>query len=168
MSKILNLRAWQLFLLLTAPLLLSTILDSYWSMVFVQLIYFGWVYAIGSSMNKRIPLSQRPRSIYFKLSCVYCVIVFGSNVLSVPQPTNVIWQTLDIIFKLYTLWSWIYIVVFAARMLESVIEGRVVGISDSMKAIVCLIAFPWGVWTIQPAVKRVLIKYKATQDSHIH
>jgi len=48
---------------------------------------------------------------------------------------------------------------FAGKMLESVIEGEIVGNSDALKAIICFVIFPVGLWYIQPAIQRVLAKY---------
>ncbi|MGZ3814089.1 MAG: hypothetical protein ACXVB0_23960 [Mucilaginibacter sp.] len=47
----------------------------------------------------------------------------------------------------------------AARMLESMFEGELVNRSDALKAFFGLWFFPFGIWYIQPAVKRVLDKY---------
>ncbi len=52
--------------------------------------------------------------------------------------------------------NFLYIFGFASSMLESVIEGKVVNMSDSIKGIICFWVFPFGVWQIQPAVHRVL------------
>ncbi len=57
---------------------------------------------------------------------------------------------------LYLFFSFLYVFAFAARMLESMIEGEIVGISDSLKGLLCFWVFPFGVWQIQPAVQRVL------------
>jgi hypothetical protein len=165
MRFLLNLKSWQLFLIF----LLSSIFSMFpyigWivNLTFL-LIYIGWVYSIGSAMHNVIPKHLRPNISYFNFCCL--ILVFAVLLLSV---------YVDYIGQDYTddqFW-WIeasivclmgigfYIFSFAAKMLESAIEGRIVGFSDSIKAFFCFWFFPWGLWHIQPAVQRVLAKYES-------
>jgi hypothetical protein len=57
----------------------------------------------------------------------------------------------------------LYSFMFAARMLESAIEGKIVNRSDSLKTFFYIWFFPIGIWYIQPAVKRVLIQQEIHQ-----
>ena len=80
--------------------------------------------------------------------------------LHLPTLSYTIQSIITIIFLFYFIWSWLYISMFAARMLESVIEGELANKSDSLKGFFYFLFFPIGVWYIQSAVQRVLAKYK--------
>jgi len=83
----------------------------------------------------------------------------------IPQK-NIIELAGSIAILIYMIWTWIYIIMFAARMLESAIEGQLVNRSDALKGCFCLLFFPIGVWYIQPAVQRVLNKYNSTNETN--
>jgi len=121
-------------------------------------------------MHDLIPLALKPKIGYFKFNCLFIpfieLLLVFTNVfhMSVPKPSDTIRSINSGIILFYGLWCYIYIAMFAARMLESVIEGKIVKRSDSLKGFVCLLFFPYGVWYIQPAVQRVLKKYESEKS----
>ena len=124
-------------------------------------------------MHEFIPLNTKPGAKYFRFDCLYiqfisiAVVVFAIAEmllgLHLPTLSYTVQSIITMILLLYFIWSWVYISMFAARMLESVIEGELVNKSDSLKGFFCFLFFPIGVWYIQPAVQRVLVTYKDPQ-----
>jgi hypothetical protein len=163
MDFLLKLSSWKLFLLLVLPCfftfipLLGMLLTALWIV-----IYMGWIYSIGVSMHNLIPKRIKPEIGYFKFNCIFNIVVFIAILITggYNSETAGDFNLVFIPITFYAIWSLIYVFSFAARMLESVIEGEIVGISDSIKGLFCFWFFPFGVWHIQPAVERVLEKYK--------
>jgi hypothetical protein len=173
MKFLLYLKPWKLFLLFFLCVIFSA--NHYTGLgvcVLFWIVYTAWVYNIGTAMHKLIPLNTKPGIKYFKFNCLYiqfvliAIVVFAiaEMLLGLHLPTMPysVQSIIKIILLLYLIWSWVYFSMFAARMLESVIEGELVNKSDSLKGFFCLLFFPIGVWYIQPAVQRVLIKYKGS------
>jgi hypothetical protein len=174
MKFLLYLQPWKLFLIF----FLSVIFSSNHSIglgvcLLCWIVYTGWIYHIGITMQRLIPLSTKPGIKYFMFNCLYIQFVFIAMVafaiakmlfgLYLPTLSYIIQLITSVVFLSYFIWSWLYISMFAARMLESVIEGELVNKSDSLKSFFCFLFFPIGVWHIQPAVQRVLVKYKDPQ-----
>jgi len=114
-------------------------------------------------MNLLVPPNVRPNLFYFKLSCLFIFAAyvamffiggFTIDAGNVHDYGYWIWLLIPLTF--YMLWSMLYIFAFAARMLESVIQGNAVGVSGSLKAFFCFWFFPIGLWYIQPAVQRII------------
>lgn len=163
MDILLKLISWKIFLLLVLPMFF-TFIPVFGVMLTVVwiLAYIGWIYSIGVTMHSLLPDSVKPDVGYFKFNCLFNLVVFIVLLITGGYNSadggNLNWLFTPVMFYLF--WSIIYMFGFAARMLESVIEGKVVGFSDSTKGFFCFWFFPWGVWIIQPAVKMVLEKYK--------
>jgi len=130
-------------------------------------VYIGWIYSIGKTMNALMPDKIRPNIKYFNFYCTGSVTMlfimvaltyFNSTLYKLEDPIRIgitVALTLFYFFLFFSMWM------FAARMLESVTEGRLVYRSDSIRAFFYFWMFPIGVWYIQPAVKRVLDKYRS-------
>jgi hypothetical protein len=170
MKFLLNLKAWQLFVILFIGMISSS--DSSYGLfisMFFFLIYVSWIYQIGITMYNLIAVQSRPGIRYFKFCCLFMLFLsvlselFYVYIIQFIPQRDIIEPIISIIVPCYAGWTWLYISMFSARMLESAIEGRLVMRSDSMKGFVCIIAFPIGVWYIQPAVQRVLNKYKVVR-----
>jgi len=128
-------------------------------------IHLAWVYAIGIKMNSLLPTVIRPGTKFFKIHwwLLLGIILFAYNILSYStySPLNSNSEMIFFLgFGLIVVYLEFSIWMFAARMLESMIEGEIVNRSDSLKAFFCFWIFPIGVWYIQPAVHRVLAKYE--------
>lgn len=159
----LRLKAWQLFMFFIA--LYFVPLSPYYlertiSVLFV-FIYIGWIYSIGIFMHTLLD-HPKPSAVYFKLSCLliccsYIVLFFtGDFTIDLDNYkqygiTICFWVPIS----LYMFWSILYVFMFSARMLESVLNGHLVYRSDSLKAFFAFWFFPIGVWYIQPVVNRI-------------
>jgi hypothetical protein len=164
MNFLLKLKTWMLFMLtFVLPVLFSFIpvfgnsINTAWLS-----IYIGWIFSIGTSMHALIPDKNKPSVNYFKLNFFLVVLAYilititGWYKVSLGES----FQWVFIPIMIYLAWGLLYASAFAARMLESMIEGKIVSFSDSVKGLFCFWFFPFGLWYIQPAVQRVLNKYK--------
>lgn len=176
MKFLLYLKSWKLFLIFITGIIIVTFY-SYTIEAFLLLwtIYIAWVYHIGVIIHGLLPCELKPKIGYFKFNCLFLpfVVLFGTALalletifnFSIPIPSFIVNWIISIIFLGYWAWCWLYISMYAGRMLESVIEGQLVNRSDALKAFVCFLAFPYGVWYIQPAVQRVLKKYEVGKST---
>jgi hypothetical protein len=161
---LIRLKPWQLFLLFIVPYFFSSV--TYLSIVTMPIwisAYIGWIYSIGVTMHALIPNKNKPNVTYFK----YCCALLACTLIAIMVFSGLLGETnfmmkypidLFIIFPIY-IFLCFSVWMFAARMLESMIEGEMVNRSDALKAFFMFWMFPIGVWYIQPAVKRVLDKY---------
>jgi hypothetical protein len=169
MKFVLYLKPWKLFLVFFICIIASFI-SSVGLIVDLAcwMIYTGWVYHIGVSTYELVPDRSKPGSKYFKFSCVFIPLVIilmvalqiGEDILNIHFKPVISYNVILLIFPIYVLWSWVYISMYAARMLESVIEGKLLYKSDAMKGFVCFFVFPIGVWYIQPAIQKILNENK--------
>jgi hypothetical protein len=168
MEFILRLRAWQVFSIIFIPVILADFdskLATIWYSMF-EVIYTFWIYAIGIKMNSMIPGKIRRSVTLFKVyNLLYIFLIISMNIMRAVSEWTPFDSDRDIYFSMGFILLILYlsfnIWMFAARMLESVIEGTIVNRSDSLKAFLCFWFFPIGIWFIQPAVNRVIAKYAA-------
>jgi hypothetical protein len=154
MKILLQIKAWQLFLIWAILFILSVI--SYIAGFLLILTFLLWVYSIGAVMNSFIPENIRPVLAYFQFSCVFLLVImvaFSANDTYniIPMPP---WLELPVI--LYYLWSAFYVVMFAARMLKSATEGELVNRSDAFGTFLYIIFTLWGMWSIQKRAQVIL------------
>ncbi len=158
MKILLRLKAWQLFVLIMLPIMVPTVNIICGAIyAFGVVIYVGWIFSIGYTMHSFIKLQSKPKIIYFKMSC----LTFLTILMAFHLPLNSINEYLFGALFVMGIASMLYSFSFAARMLESAIEGEIVNRSDSLKALFYIWFFPIGIWYLHPAIKQVLAK----QDS---
>lgn len=171
MDLLLRFKPWHLFFLLLIPAMFSWFsrFALIWDSIFF-VFYTGWAYAIGLKMNSLLPLAIRPGTRYLKIQywLLIGVTLFTYNILPYSRffrygyAYNTSYSIVFLIVFAYLLFStWM----FAARMLESIIKGRIINRSASLKTFFCFWFFPIGVFQIQPAVQRVLAKYESSAAS---
>ena len=158
MEFLLRLKSWQLFAIIILPLMVS----SFWLDQLLYgigyVVYIGWMYSIGIKMHSLFSFQSKPKVIYFKISCLSALLIVIITTFFDPLqngPSFAFW-----IESVVIVCSMFYILNFAARMLESVIQGKIIGFSDSLKAFFGFWFFPFGIWYIQPVVKIVLEKHE--------
>jgi hypothetical protein len=132
--------------------------------VVFMIIWFGWVYSVAMAMYKLIPKKDKPGITYFKFSSVFAtvyifiVLCYGGYSItpdSFDQYGNVVWVLTTLHF--YLIFALMYILYFAAKVLQYAIAGKPLGFSP--KLFFGFWLFPIGIWYIQPAVQKVLDKY---------
>jgi glucan phosphoethanolaminetransferase (alkaline phosphatase superfamily) len=160
MHFLLKLKSWQLFMLVGIPLLIpqSSIIGVV-AMYFSLFISLSWIYTIGTTMQSLIPNSSKPSIKYFKVYFLIMPIALIIPCIALLSSNNSIIGSAAIAGIVITAITFICACGFAGRMLESVTEGEIVGNSDALKAILCFVFYPLGLWHIQPAVRRVLLHY---------
>lgn len=172
MKFLLYIKPWILFLIFIIGSIIPT--DSFYGLIIdlpIAIISVGWMHQIGITMYNLIPEKLKPNIRYFNFCCwsiLILIVILSIQTMLNPLSIKVSDFKIQAIFflpvGLYLLWSLLYASMFAARMLESVIEGKIVNRSDSLKGFVCFMIFPIGVWYIQPAVQRVLSKYEPAKS----
>ncbi len=162
MKFLLRSKSWQILALVCVPFFLP--FDGIIGIICRLIglfIYHTWIFTIGTTMHFLLPQHLKANIKYFKISygfnLFFCLIAIAA---SYNNSTTVDFEYIYISISVFYIFSMLYFFSFAGRMLESMIEGRVVSNSDALKALFCFWFFPWGVWQIQPAVKNVLDKYQ--------
>ena len=166
MKILLKLKHWQLFLILFIPALFPT--NILIGRIF-QLVWFGifalWIYTIGTTAYQKLPAGHKVQIKYFRFSFLFVILwvavvsLFFDGAYNINQGNyqefgNALWLILPLHF--YTMWSIFYIFYFAAKMLVSSIEGKVVGFSKAFGYFFAFWFFPIGIWFIQPKAQRLI------------
>ncbi|WP_162996489.1 hypothetical protein [Mucilaginibacter celer] len=119
------------------------------------------MHSIATTMHSMIPASVKPSVTYFRYGCF--LMVLSTILISISLADNLNNPTLTawllVTGSLVYLVSFTYVCSFSARMVESMLQGEILGNSDSLKGILCFWIYPIGLWYVQPAVRRILAQY---------
>lgn len=168
MHIFLTMKAWQLLMLMIAPALLFALafsgLDSFkWFgvlILFWAVVFFVWVYSIGSASNRELKGDLRKDSTMFKLSFVIpmaytillAVVVFPSIQIDGQSQKPSAWMTelhlISMCCVFYSLW-------FAAKQFVTLQRGIAVKFIDYSVPFFLLCFTPIGIWFLQPSINEM-------------
>lgn len=128
------------------------------------LIYLGWIYSIGIAGYERLHDKKGISIQYFRNNFIFIacyVLALNYSTEGGYTITNENYQDFGaalwviVPLHLYFMWSMLYMFYFAAKMLASSMEQRIVGFEDWISNFLSLWCFPIGVWFVQPRVNRL-------------
>ena len=183
MNIFLRLKHWQLFgLLIGFPFIIqivsmTTVIVSQdptkiftvfpLIMILFMGVFFGWFYALGVNLNKKLPDTVKMSLTKFKwflvIPTVYIIFfsVFMSKIGSTFESGEidpvVIFSSFGIIFPihLFSMFCILYCLYFNAKSLRAVELQRPVTFSDYSGEFFLIWFFPVGIWIIQPRINRI-------------
>lgn len=174
MKFFLKLKHWQLFLLTWGlPMLVNIITFSQPElmflvfpimMMFFTLGTFGWVWAIATELNQKLPADVNLRSerfkLYFSIPILYILVIMLSVTLfkgSSVDNTNMIVTGAGIVILHFLSMVFIFMGLrFAAKTMKSVELGRVAKFGDYAGEFF-LIWFSFiGYWVLQPRLNKLV------------
>ena len=180
MTKFLTLKHWQLFgLLMGLPMVFqfitigSVILSNdpttmfYFFPIMMILfigLFFGWFYALGTNLHKKLPQTANMNLTHFKIflliPVVYMLLIsvfmagMFSNITSGGQPDPAIFA-LIIPLHLFSMSCIFYCLYFNAKALKTVEWQKPVTFSDFAGEFFLIWFFPIGIWIIQPRINQL-------------
>lgn len=180
MKIFLTLKHWQLFVLLMAlPMIFQfiTIGAMFLSndplallyfypimMVFLVAIFFGWFYAIGTNLHKKLPETATMNLTRFKIflfipvayMLFLSVFMFGmfTDISSGEGPNPAIFAFI-VPLHLFSMFCIFYCLYFNAKALKTVEWQRPVTFSDFAGEFFLIWFFPIGIWIIQPRLNKL-------------
>jgi len=180
MTKLLTIKHWQLFgLLMGLPMIFQfvimgslmnsgspTIMFVAFPIMMILFIglFFGWFYALGTNLHKKLPETATMNLTKFKvfllIPVVYMlflsVFMFGmfSNISTGGQPNPAIFA-LIVPLHLFSMFCIFYCLYFNAKALKTVEWQRPVTFSDFAGEFFLIWFFPIGVWIIQPRINKL-------------
>ena len=180
MTKLLTIKHWQLFgLLMGLPMIFQfvimgslmnsgnpTIMFAAFPIMMILFIglFFGWFYALGTNLHKKLPETATMNLTKFKvfllIPVVYMlflsVFMFGmfSNISTGGQPNPAIFA-LIVPLHLFSMFCIFYCLYFNAKALKTVEWQRPVTFSDFAGEFFLIWFFPIGVWIIQPRINKL-------------
>lgn len=180
MSFLLRLKHWQLFLLVIGiPFVLqiislTTIIVAQDPAIFLKVFpvlmiffmgtMFGWFYALGTNLHKKLPNTVNMNLTRFKIFLFFPVvymlfifiILFGvfSNMTSNEGPP--LWpMALILPLHFFSMFCIFYCLYFNAKSLKSVELQREVTFNDYAGEFFLLWFFPIGIWILQPRINNM-------------
>lgn len=186
MKFFLQLRNWQLFLLLVVipfvlniagtvmvfatkdPLLMLNLFPVY--MIYIVLVFFGWLYSVGSHLHRRLPatvsVSIRPFRILMLTAAAYITLIafFAYKIPQSRQPfvMKPVLIPVLLLSHVFAMFCIFYCLYFVARALKTVELQRKVTLGDYIGEFFLLWFFPAGVWIIQPRINKLFQKKEGT------
>ncbi|MFT5884232.1 MAG: hypothetical protein ACI9IP_000687 [Arcticibacterium sp.] len=166
MTILLKLKHWQLFILLFFPMVFST--DSilgHLVHILAFSLYLMWIYTIATTAFNQLKEAYEVRIKYFNFSILFVVCwllvatLFAQGGYQISQNNyqefgSSLWIIASI--YLYGVWSIIFIFYFAAKMLVSKNEGKIIGLDRAFNCFMGFWIFPIGIWFIQPMAQQLL------------
>ena len=148
-------------------LLLSTVLN------FISLlVLFCWMWSVGVILNKKTPASLKMQVTYFKIAILIPFFICSSLAIWYQITFGEYGYQLDIIgFAFFILFIYVillfiillfpitYCIYFIAKTIKILELKRSPKISDYIYEIILIVAFPIGIWYLQPIINDI---YKKT------
>jgi len=180
MTQFLTLKHWQLFgLMMVIPMVfqfiaIGFVISSndptpmiYFSPVLMILfmgLFFGWFYALGTNLHKKLPptatMNLTRFKIFFFIPVVYMLLIpifmlgMFSNFSTGGQPNPAIFA-LIVPLHLFSMFCIFYCLYFTAKALKTVDSQRSVTFNDFAGEFFLIWFFPIGIWMIQPRINKL-------------
>ncbi len=180
MKKLLNLKHWEIFVILIGiPLIIQIIII--FSLIFTKnsliasylfpiiiivfaITFYGWFYILGINLRKRLTPPAALNLKWFKffvfIPLIYFLLI---SLMMMSEAFNFLNHErknadfIGIIFPLHALstFSTFYCIYFISKALKSVELKRVVTFNDFVGEFFLLWFFPIGIWFIQPRINKI-------------
>ena len=185
MNTIINLRHWQLFLIILMPVFVSDVIPTHLVLLRTFLsflsffILFFWMYSIVHVLSKEVLKDERPNKTYYLtayfvffsvgvivyLLIKYYVLTRGRSINS--NDGVLFWFIL--ILCLCSLWSIFYIYYYTARIISLAnIKLNPEEVSITTNYFLAFWFYIIGVWFIQPKIKELLSKNESDTTINNH
>jgi hypothetical protein len=182
MTNFLTLKHWQLFgLLLGFPIVLQLIAFGFvissndpstifylfpMVMILFSGTFFGWLYALGTNLHKKLPSTVTMNLTRFKILLLipFIYISFISILISGMFESLVAIAETDIIIfvliglHLFSMFCVFYCLYFNAKALKTVESQQLVTFSDFIGEFFVIWFFPIGIWILQPRINKLFDK----------
>jgi len=192
MNLLLKLKHWQLFLLLVGtPIVfesisIATIFNSRnptiialifpVTMIMTMTVYFGWFYAIGTTLHKKLPETVKMNltrfkifflipALYILVICYFLYVAFGYQTNG--EPINIELAGLIVPIHLFSMFCIFYCLYFNAKSLKAVEWQKPVTFGDFAGEFFLIWFFPIGVWIIQPRLNKLMQSEELIERSTI-
>ncbi len=165
MKFFLKLKAWQLFLLnFGLPSVLFCIKDipiaiDLFAPLVMTSVLMGWLWTLGTQLNKKVPKKIRMKSGFFRFSIIYIAIYIpcGSVFLALTETGNPASSIVAIIlpFHFFAMFCGFYGCYFISKNFALAEQKQEVIFPDFARLFFLLLVYPIGVWLIQPRVNKM-------------
>ena len=121
---------------------------------------FGWMYAIGIGLQRRLPESLQSPQTTFRIHFAYvffCIALIGLIMLFREELNrNQSLSAVVVLLILYYFVAAFVVMRFAAKSLASLELQRIAAAADYAGYMMLMWLFPVGVWFIQPKLNRIV------------
>ncbi|NPD46821.1 MULTISPECIES: hypothetical protein [unclassified Lentimicrobium] len=158
----------QIFLLAIDDLDLLLVISPAFVILYI-VIFFGWLWAVGTKLHHKLPAKRRPNLMLFKVILLVPIIyilgisIYLSMVImgSVPSDSPSLFIMNDIIREVFPLHMLSMFCLFYtfwnnAKTIKSIELQRPVTFSDFSEEFFLMWFFPIGIWVIQPRVNKMM------------
>lgn len=177
LNKIVDLKHWQIFLLIVVPLMLPPIhpIVNKVLSIFSFLFMLIWFYAIVQVLNDKILKEKYPKSGYFKYSILLMSLILVSLAFTPEGGIHItnsnykefgIWLWPIVVLIIYCMWQFLYFFYCCSKVISSA-HMQVYDTKESI-SLNYFFAF-WfyiiGIWYVQPKIHELLDAQKAQRNA---
>jgi hypothetical protein len=173
-SFLLKIKSWQLFLLICfVPFIIAIIYELISSSLtnhndgilnnplFALTIYFLymlWIYSIADFFTKLLNQTPKYLKISFAISVIY-IVYYSFFVISHLQyiASTGVATLFHFTFQILFMIIFFYLPYHASKALRAVELNHEVSFRDAFADFFCLLLFPFGVWFVQPRVRKLYL-----------
>jgi hypothetical protein len=167
---VLKAKSWQLFLTLSAPILIFAFIPKFNYIIFqlrdiaIFLTYFSWLMILGRNLNSLIPKRHTLSESFFIFNIFYIVIYVVSIKILLDPGVTIHLTGYWTLIVIYFLFAFLYVHYFAAKALTSAEQKRRTSFNDHFKETIALTFCIVGIWFIQPRINELYKKKKLILD----
>ena len=135
-------------------------------MIFILGGLFGWFWAIAIHLQEKLPDDLKLKATRFKIFLLFPIIYFMiffvfvdyalSGAIENGTGPNPAFFALIIPFHLFAIFCIFYCSYFVSRIFKTVELQRKVTFSDFSGVFYMILFFPFGIWTIQPRINKMI------------
>ncbi len=175
MNKLLRLKHWQLFIILTCMMIVSIFVaesglkigdfDSIQLSIMVRvigvIILFLWYLILGLSLNNMTENPYKFKPGLFVVAIIFCAFGYSNmNLQAIFSENYIVPNFVSMLSTPLTLLGLIYVFYNLPISLKSLETNRKVVFSDCVLDMILLFAFPIGIWITQPRLNKLFMKKK--------
>ncbi len=178
MKFLLKLKHWQLFILLVGlPFIVQMVMVAVMMitknmyvafiafplmMIFMLVFFFGWFYALGTNLHKKLPENLHMNVSRFKtflfVPVGYIILIFLFVLIMIalsPREPNPAVFLVMVPLHLFSMFCVFYSMYFVSKTLRTVELQRELIFSDHAGEFFLIWFFPIGIWFIQPRINKI-------------
>ncbi len=172
MNKLLKLKPWQLFIVLTCTIFISIFVaesdlktENFDSLQLSSLIrvagviiFFLWLLILGLSLNNVPNNPYKFKSGIFIAAIIFCAFGYiNMNLEIIFSESYVMPEIVNWLSPLLTFSGLVYVFYNLPKSLKSLETNKEVGFGDCIADMFLLFAFPVGVWFTQPRINKLFM-----------
>jgi hypothetical protein len=160
MNFILELKHWQVFLILIAGLFISSLkIENNQTLTTILaltgiIIYFSWILFVGHGLYQLLPHKIELNYNLFIINSFVWLTAYVA-VIVISDGEGMTFNGIAALPGFYVFYAFLHFMMFPARTLKSIERGRKADVGECIGDFFLIIFLPIGIWFLQPRINKV-------------